>query len=246
MSVLSKLVFISLFNLLIFQWYGNSADAQDMGIGFRIGGGASTHVNEFKFLVNRDQIKLSPSFTENFDASLIYRNILSDNFRIQIEPGIIRMGARYNEDLDNEADFGNFEITTDSKTNIWYSYLPILFQLTTTPPDRLEFPKPWAITTYHATFGFYGSYLIDATFEGSNSGAPLGVPFQGNFSEDVSDQYRDIGAGVIIGAGFEHGLHNKFGIEARAIFGALNAGDSENLNFNPLNLAITFNMYYIF
>jgi len=233
-------------NIFIIHGLWCSINAQDLGIGLRIGGGASSHINEFKFLVNNDQIKLSPSFTENFDASLVYRKILSDNFRIQFEPGIIRMGAAYNEELENEADFGNFEITTDSKTKIWYGYLPVLLQLTTTPPDRLEFPKPWAITTYHATFGFYGSYLIDATFDGTNSGAPLGVPFQGNFSEDVTDQYRDIGAGVIIGGGLEHGLNNKFGIEARAIFGALNAGDSENLNFNPLNLAITFNMYYLF
>lgn len=241
-----RLGHLLLLNILIIHGVLNNVNAQDLGIGLRIGGGASSHINEFKFLVNNDQIKLSPSFTENFDASLIYRKILSDNFRVQLEPGIIRMGAEYNEVLDNEADFGNFEIRTDSKTKIWYGYLPILLQLTTTPPDRLEFPKPWAITTYHATIGLYGSYLIDATFEGTNSGAPLGVPFQGNFSEDITDQYRDIGGGVIIGGGLEHGLNNKFGIEARAIFGVLNAGDSENLNFNPLNIAITFNMYYLF
>lgn len=246
MSAAVKFVFVVLINILIFLGYCNETKAQDLGIGVRIGGGTSSHINEFKFLVNRDQIKLSPSFTENFDASLIYRKILSDNFRIQFEPGIIRMGAGYDEVLENEADFGNFEIRTDSKTKIWYGYMPVLLQLTTTPADRLEFPKPWAITTYHATFGFYGSYLIDATFEGTNSGAPLGVPFQGDFSEDVTDQYRDIGAGLIIGGGLEHGLNNKFGIEARAIFGALSAGDSEDLNFNPLNLAITFNMYYLF
>ncbi|MGF1671096.1 MAG: outer membrane beta-barrel protein [Balneolaceae bacterium] len=231
---------------ILFAGFVQHAYAQKTGIGFRAGVGASTHINEFKFLVNIEQIRLDPNVTENFDAGLIYRNIIADNWRIQLEPGIIRMGARYNQVIENEPDFGSFVINTDSKTNIWYAYMPVLLQLTTTPPDRLEFPKPWAITTYHATFGFYGSYLLDASFRGTNSGAPLGVEFQGDFREDVSDQFRDFGAGVIIGGGLEHGLNSKIGIEARAIFGALSAGDSDILNFNPLNLAVTFNIYFIF
>lgn len=246
MSISSKNTLLFLINILFLLVSVKFADAQNLGVGIRIGGGASTHINEFKFLVNRDKIKLSPSFTENFDASLIYRKILTNNLRIQVEPGIVRLGASYNETLDNTVDFGGFEITTDSKTNLWHAYMPLLVQLTTTPPDRLEFPKPWGETTYHVTAGIYGSYLLDATFEGTNTGAPLGVQFQGDFTEDVSDQYKDFGAGIILGGGLEHGLDQKLGIEIRGIFGALDSGDSERLNFNPLNLALTFNVYYLF
>ena len=194
MSAQVKFVLLFLINILIVHALGNNVKSQDLGIGLRVGGGTSTHLNDFKFIVTNNQIKLSPSFTENFDASLIYRKILTDNLRIQVEPGIIRLGASYNETIAPR-DFGGFEITTDSKTKLWYAYMPLLVQLTTTPPDRLEFPKPWAITTYHVTAGLYGSYLLDATFEGVNSGFPLGVAFEGEFSEDVSNQYKDYGAG---------------------------------------------------
>lgn len=245
MSAAQKLILLFLINIFICLGFAKNTEAQDLGIGIRVGGGGSTHINEFKFIVTNNQINLSPSLTENFDASLIYRKILSDNFRIQIEPGIIRLGASYNETIAPR-DFGGFEITTDSNTKLWYAYMPLLVQLTTTPPDRLEFPKPWAITTYHVTAGLYGSYLLDATFEGVNSGFPLGVAFEGEFSEDVSNQYKDYGAGVILGGGLEHGLDNKIGIELRGIFGALSTGDTERISFNPLDLAITFNVYYLF
>ncbi len=245
MSAQVKFVLLFLINILIVHALGNNVKSQDLGIGLRVGGGTSTHLNDFKFIVTNNQIKLSPSFTENFDASLIYRKILTDNLRIQVEPGIIRLGASYNETIAPR-DFGGFEITTDSKTKLWYAYMPLLVQLTTTPPDRLEFPKPWAITTYHVTAGLYGSYLLDATFEGVNSGFPLGVAFEGEFSEDVSNQYKDYGAGFILGGGLEHGLDNKIGIELRGIFGALSTGDTERISFNPLDLAITFNVYYLF
>ena len=245
MSASVKFFFIFLINIFFFQASGSIVKSQDIGIGLRVGAGASTHLNDFKFIVTNNQIKLSPSITENFDASLLYRKILSDNWRIQIEPGIIRLGATYNETIAPR-DFGGFEITTDSKTKLWYAYMPLIVQLTTTPSDRLEFPKPWAITTYHVTAGIYGSYLLDARFEGVNSGFPLGVAFEGEFSEDVSGQYKDHGAGIILGGGLEHGLDNKIGVELRGIFGALNTGDSELLSFNPLDLAITFNIYYLF
>jgi len=235
-----------LLTVIIFFIFNSFLFAQSTGIGIRAGGGASTHINDFKFLVGDSQISLSPELTENFDVSLIYRKILSNNWRVQVEPSIIRFGARYNETIENISNFGGFDITTNSKTNILYTYLPFIVQLTTTPPDRLEFPKPWAITTYHATLGIYGSYLIDAEFKGTNSGLPLGVEFQGDFNEDVSNQYKDYGAGIILGGGLEHGLNSKFGIEARAIFGALSSGDSDLLDFNPLDLSITFNVYYIF
>lgn len=240
--------FSSLYIFFVFVFYFSlsAAVAQNLGIGIRAGAGISTHFNDFKFLVNTEQISLDPGFSESFDAGIIYRKILSNNWRIQLEPSIIRLGATFDETIDNEDAFGGFEIRTDSKTNVWYAYLPLIIQLTTTPPDRLEFPKPWAATTYHITFGLYGNYLIDAKFKGTNSGAPLGVDFRGDFKEDVSDQYRDIGAGVILGGGFENGLNDKFGMELRGIFGALDAGGSDRLDFNPLNLAVTVNIYYLF
>lgn len=219
-----------------------SAFAQKIGVGVTSGMNASTHINNFRYAVEDIELDFKPRFKVGFNLGIMYRYIFSDHLRMQTEPSIIQLGAEY----DDTFTLRGFEFRSSSKTNLTYIQIPILVQLTTVPPDRAEFPRPWAETTYHVTGGIYGGYLLEATFSGTNRGEPIGIQFEGEFSNDVSGQYSKFDGGVIIGGGFEYGLHTKFGMEVRGMMGILNTGDSQELDFDPKNMAITLALYYMF
>lgn len=220
----------------------NPIIAQNTGIGIKAGLDFSTQLNNFKFNSGDLTLNLSPTFTSGYQIGLIYRNRIAKNFRIQAEPSLLRIGARYNESFT----FRNFEFQTDSETKLLYAHLPVVLELTTTPPDLEEFPKPWEETTYHLTLGIYSSYLVDATFSGINSGSPLGVDFEEEFSNDVTSQFNKYDVGFIIGGGFEYGYQNKIGIESRLIFGVIDSNESNNNKIRLGNLWLSFAMYYLF
>lgn len=227
--------------VILFLFYG-SAFSQDTGLGAKVGFNFGTQLNNFQFTSGDLELDLDPSVMTGFNLALIYRNRIADNFRIQAEPTYLRIGAEYNESFT----FRGFDFETDSKTELSYLHLPLMLELTTTPPDLEEFPKPWEETTYHLSFGLYGSYLVDATFSGTNSGTPIGVDFEEEFSNDVSSQFNSYDAGIVLGGGLEYGYLNKIGFETRLMLGLLNAENENETEFKPNNLAVSFGLYYIF
>lgn len=219
-----------------------TGQAQNVGLGVKAGLDFSTQLNNFQFTSGELELDLNPTFTTGYNLGLIYRNRLTPNVRIQTEPSFLRVGAKYKESFT----FRGFDFETDSETKLSYIHLPVLIELTTTPPDLEKFPKPWEETTYHATIGLYGSYLLDAVFSGTNSGSPIGVDFEEEFSNDVTSQFSDFDAGFIIGGGLEYGYQNKIGIETRLMLGMLNSANASETEFKPNNLSISVAMYYLF
>lgn len=217
------------------------SNAQDLGVGFKAGLEVSTQLNNFTFQSGDLALDLDPKISTGYHLGLIYRNRFARNFRLQAEPTFLRLTSDYNESFI----FRDFEFQTKSETKLSYLHLPIVLEITTTPPDLEEFPKPWEETTYHAKLGFYGSYLIDATFKGVNSGAPIGVEFEEEFSNDITSLLNSYDAGIIIGAGLEYGYQNKLGIESRLLLGFIDSGNSQKNEIRAHNLSISFALYYL-
>ena len=216
--------------------------AQETGIGLKVGTNVSTQLYSFQFTSGDLQIYLDPSFAIGYNLGLVYRERISQNFRLQAEPSFLRIGARYNDSFT----FRGFDFQTDSETRLSYIQLPVMLEWTTTPPDLEEVPIPWEETTYHASFGIYGSYLLDAIFTGSNSGSPIGVDFEEEFTNDVTNQFNNVDAGFIIGGGLEYGYKDKMGIETRLMLGIFNSGNESTVELKPNNLSISFAVYYMF
>ena len=220
----------------------SKVSAQEIGIGVKAGANFSTQLNNFQFTTGDLQINLDPSFTFGYHLGLIYRQRIARNFRMQAEPTFLNIGASYKDSFT----FRGFDFQTDSKTRLSYIQLPLMLEWTTTPPDLKEVPVPWEITTYHASIGLYSSYLVDAIFSGNNSGSPIGVDFDEEFSNDVTDQLNYFDAGFIIGGGLEYGHKDKMGIEARVMLGMFNSGNIRVNEFKPDNLSISIAAYYMF
>ena len=235
--LLSGLFFFNILNAQI-----QTANAQDIGVGLKAGLDFTTQLNNFEFTSGDLELDLDADFITTYHLGLIYRNRISKNFRMQAEPTFLKIGAIYKESFT----FRGFDFQTDSETSLSYIQLPLVLELTTTPPDLEEFPKPWEETTYHATFGLYGSYLLDANFSGTNSGTPIGVDFEEEFSNDVASQFNDFDAGFIIGGGLEYGYMNKIGIETRLMLGMLNSNNASETEFKPNNLSVQVALYYVF
>jgi hypothetical protein len=217
------------------------ANSQNLGIGVTGGVNTSTHLHNFRFAIDDIFLDLSPGVSTGYNAGVIIRQGLTRNLRFQAEPGIAFLGAKY----DDSFTLRGFDFQTDSETELLYVQLPLLIQLTTTPPERTIYGRHWAVTTYHLTSGIFGGYLLDGTFTGTNTGAPIGIEFQGDFSNNITNQYTFYDAGVILGGGLEHGYNTKFGLEARILFSVLNTGDAPQINFRTQNMAATLSFYFL-
>lgn len=215
--------------------------AQDVGLGFKASLNINTQLNNFQFTSGDLALDLSPSVTSGYQLGLIYRNRIRPNIRLQTEPSFSKIGAQYNESFI----FRGFNFETDSEIKLYYIDLPLLIEFTTTPPDLQEFPKPWEETTYHLSFGLYGSYLLDATFTGVNSGNPIGIDFEEEFSNDVTSEFNPLDAGIIVGGGFEYGYLNKIGVQTRLTFGLLNPTSNNQIELKAGNVALSFTLYYL-
>lgn len=234
-------IFITFIATFLMTFTPDSASAQNFGITGSYG--ASSHINNFRFVSDDISLDFSPGTTNSYSVGFVYRRPVTDNLRFQTEPSFIKMGARYEQPFQ----LRGFQFQTDSETELIYLQLPLLIQLTTTPPDRVIFGRPRSDTTYHVTGGIFMSYLIDATFSGTNTGAPIGIDFQGNFTNDIRNQYNDYDGGFILGAGLEYGHSGyKLGIEARFILSALSSGNIPDVDFSPHNIGGTVALYYLF
>lgn len=234
-----KTHFLSLF-ICIFGTVG-TVFSQPLDIGITGGLNMSSHISNFQYSSGDINLDLNPKVSTSYQAGLVVRTQLSRSLRLQIEPSYIQLGAKYNEPFQ----LRGFELETESQTKLQYIYMPLLLQLTTQSPYRVAYGRQQAGTTYHATGGFFGGYLLDARFTGTTRGAPIGVPFEGDFSNNVSYQYPEYDGGIVLGAGLEHGLDQKIGLEARVLLSVFNAGDSSRLMANSQNTALTFSVYFL-
>ncbi len=220
----------------------NNAKGQSVQIGLHAGSNVSSHLKNFKFVDGDIDLDFSPNPKFGFSAGYIVRLPVSNAVRFHLEPTITRIGANY----DDSFELRGFDFETDSQVDLLYIQLPLLFQLSTVPPERTVYGRQQRETTFHLTGGFYGGYLLDATFSGTNRGAPIGIDFEGEFSEEISTQYKKFDGGVIFGGGIEYGERSKLGLEVRAFFSVTDSGNRSVLDsFKPHNMGLTFGVYYL-
>jgi hypothetical protein len=241
MNRLNQLLFSIFFLSILFTTVTEKTMSQRLGIGITGGMNVTSHLNNFRFVSGDIDLDFTPGMTTGFTGGLIVRRPISEKLRFQAEPTISMMGAKYDDDFV----LRGFDFETDSRTRLYYVQLPLLIQLTSVPPERTVFGRQRSETTYHLTGGIYGGYLLDATFSGTNTGAPIGIEFEGNFSENVIDQYKEYDAGVTFGGGFEYGNQSKIGLEARVLFSVIDSGNTTDFSFKPQNLGVTVGLYYI-
>lgn len=237
------LTLLAFFFLLIFTNGLNEAKAQAVDFGIKGGLNISSHLDHFLYEEDDIDLDLKPDIAMGFNVGLLVRKHLLRNLRIQTEPSLIMLGAKY----DDTFSLRGSEFETDSRTDLLYIHLPLLLQLTTAPKQRITYGRKRSKTTFHLSSGLYGGYLLDAKFKGSNSGAPIGIEFEGEFSNDVTSNYKEYDAGGLLGVGFEHGHYSKLGFEVRALVSVIDSGDNPEISsFKHQNMALTFSLYWIF
>jgi len=238
-----RLPFIFIILILSNILFIHNAQAQSVQVGITGGVNMSSHLKDF-WLKNNDgtDIRLNPKITTGFQTGFLARKDFSQVLRLQTEPSLILLGARYQESFQS----GNLQFHTKSRTKLLYVQLPLVLQISTIPKRRTVYGEPFATTTVHLTGGVFGGYLLDANFDGKNTNATDNFTFQGSFSEDVTSRYTDYDGGVIFGGGIEYGNKGKVGFETRAIFSVFDTGNSSDQYwFHPQNMAITFSLYFI-
>lgn len=242
MRNIRTLPILTIVTFFIVSGITNSTKAQSIDWGITGGMSVSSHVNDFWFIQDDISLQLKPDVAIGYNVGFITRTNLSQILRLQAEPTLILLGAKY----DDTFTLRGTEFQTDSRTKLTYVQLPLLLQLTTVPEEQTVYGRKRAKTTFHLSGGMYGAYLLDAQFEGTNTGAPLGIAFEGDFSSDVLAQYSEYDAGVIFGLGLEHGHYRKLGFETRALLSIINSGDDSNKPFfKHRNMAITFSVYFL-
>ncbi|MEL7834394.1 outer membrane beta-barrel protein [Fodinibius sp. Rm-B-1B1-1] len=228
--------------LIIISGFTNNAKAQNIDWGPTAGLTVSSHLNKFWFIEDDIRIRLNPDVAVGYQLGLIGRANISSTLRIQLEPSIILLGAKY----DDSFTLRGVEFETDSRTELTYIQLPLLLQLSTAENQYNVYGRKRSITTYHISGGLFGGYLLDARFEGTNRGAPIGIEFEGGFSNDVTPQYSNYDVGPMLGLGLERGHYNKVGFETRAQFSIIDSGSEKLFFFRPQNIALTFSLYVLF
>ncbi len=232
------LIFVFIFLSLTFAFNSNG---QSLGVGIKGGPNVTTHLQNFRFVSGDIDLNLTPNTTSGFNFGFIYRRQINDNYRFQVEPTILTLGAKYEEGFE----LRGFNFQTESRTELMYIQVPFVFQLSTTPPERTVYGRQYPNTTYHLTGGAYMGYLMNARFSGTNTGAPIGIAFAGDFSNDVTNQYSAFDGGIVVGAGIENGGNNRIGFEGRMIFSAIDNGATLDFDFSPQNIAAVFSIYYL-
>ena len=235
-SILTLLIFFTASGIV------NTTKAQSFDWGVTAGISVSSHLHNFCYIEDDINLELKPNVAVGYNVGFITRTKLSRILRLQAEPSLILLGAKY----DDTFTLRGTEFQTDSRTSLTYIRLPLLLQLTTAPKEQTTYGRRKPKTTFHLSGGIYGAYLLDAQFEGTNTGAPIGVAFEGDFANDVISQYSEYDAGAVFGLGFEHGHYRKLGFETRAQFSLIDsADDPEKPFFKHQNMAITFSIYLL-
>jgi len=233
--------FISAFALLLTLTHTNESSAQSIGVGVKGGPTVTSHLQNFRFVSGDIDLNLTPQTTWGYNFGFIYRRPMNDRYRLQIEPTLLTMGAKYEEGFE----LRGFNFQTESTTELLYFQVPLVFQLSTIPQERRVYGRPYSNTTYHLSGGGYMGYLLNARFSGTNTGAPIGIAFAGDFSNDVTNQYSAFDAGLILGAGFERGNRNMFGLEARLIFSVIDNGATTEFDFSPHNIGGVISLHLV-
>jgi hypothetical protein len=215
---------------------------QSVDWGLSGGMSVSSHLHTFWYIEDDINLQLTPDVAIGYSVGVITRAKLSRILRLQAEPSLILLGANY----DDTFMLRGTEFQTDSRTSLTYIQLPLLLQITTAPKEQTTYGRKKSKTTFHLSGGPYGAYLLDAQFKGTNTGAPVGIAFDSDFTNDVISQYAKFDAGAVFGLGFEHGHYRKLGFEARAQLSVIDSGDDpEKPFFEHQNMAITFSVYLL-
>jgi hypothetical protein len=227
--------------LLLSLTQTTETSGQSLGLGVKAGPSVTSHLQNFRFVSGDIDLNLTPQSTWGYNFGFVYRRPINERYRLQVEPTLLTMGAQYSEGFE----LRGFNFQTESRTELLYFQVPLVFQLSTIPPVRTVYGRQYSYSTYHLTGGAFAGYLMNARFSGTNTGAPIGIAFAGDFSNDVADQYSAFDAGLILGAGFERGYHNMFGLEARLIFSVIDNGATTEFNFSPHNIGAVVSLYLI-
>lgn len=219
----------------------SKSSGQNIGLGIKAGPNVTSHLQNFRFVSGDIDLDLTPQSTWGYNFGFVYRRPVNDRYRLQIEPTLLTMGANYEEGFE----LRGFNFQTESRTELLYFQVPFVFQLTTVPQERIVYGRPYSETTYHLTGGGFVGYLLNASFSGTNTGAPIGIAFAGDFSNDVANQYSAFDAGLILGAGFERGSRRMTGLEARLIFSVIDNGATTEFDFSPHNIGAVVSLYMI-
>ncbi|MDX1638541.1 MAG: porin family protein [Balneolaceae bacterium] len=222
--------------------------AQPVEIGVTGGLNTSNILNDFRFPIGDQVLDLESNLTTGFQAGLVVRKPITRAISLQAEPSLMRIGANIRDSffLPRPAGGGFVPVETDSKAEIFYIHLPVVARISNLPPPQTVYGLPFSYTTFHATGGIFGGYLLDAEFSGTNTADSFGIPFIGEFSNDVTSQFADFDGGIILGGGMEHGNRSKVGFEVRGMLSLMNSGDGPpELEFDTRNMAVTFSLYFI-
>jgi len=110
----------------------NTIKAQSIDWGFTGGMSLSSHIYQFEYIENDINLRLNPDVAVGYSAGFVARTQLSRILRLQAEPSLILLGAKY----DDSFTLRGTEFQTDSRTKLTYVQIPLLLQLTTAPKEQ--------------------------------------------------------------------------------------------------------------
>ena len=213
------------------------SQAQDYGFGGKTGLTVVTQTGNFIFTDGDINVDLESGFMAGYTLGVFTRLAIDNNLRLLTEINYSRYGAAY----DGSFVLQNQQIFTRSTTGIRYIQIPVMVEWFTDPPDLGPYRYQRPYWSWIVKGGLYGGYRVDAVFSGTNTARILGVDFESDFSNDVTDSYKAFDAGLTIGGGIEYGLNRKYGFEARFVMGVLNVGNE----MNTRNRGLVFAFYFV-
>lgn len=221
--------------LLIFGM-GSRAEAQPIELGISAGINLSTHTDKYLY---SGGAAFTPNQAVGYQLGIMARRDLSELFRLQIEPSIIKLGARYQQSFSQQ----DTEMQTDSWTRLIYLQWPVLTQISLDSLEESLFGRSLQNTSLHFTGGLFWNYLLDARFVGTNyAGRSFEAIQQGKFSKDVKNNYSKYDTGIIVGVGMEY--DHRIGFDTRLQYTALQSYNGKPM-YKPKNVAVTFSLTYL-
>ena len=211
--------------------------AQDYSFGVKIGFSVVTQTGNFAYADGEVDLELESGFMAGYSFGVVSRLTLGSNWNLLTELNYSRFGASY----DDSFQFQNQQIFAVGKTRINYIQVPVMVDWQTGPPDLGPYRYQRPYISWHARGGLYGGYRVNARFSGTNTAQILGVDFESEFSNDVTDTFQAFDFGLTAGGAVEYGLRQKFGFETRLVLGMLNAGT----NMDSRNMGLVFGFYWM-
>ena len=213
------------------------SQAQDYRFGVKTGFLSVTQTGNFIFSDGGINVDLDSGYMSGYTLGLFTRLTIDNNLRLLTEINYSRYGAAY----DGSFVIQNQQIFTQSTTGVRYVQVPVMVEWYTDPPDLGPYRYQRPYWSWIVKGGLYGGYRIDAVFSGTNTARILGVDFESDFSNGVTDSYKAFDAGVTIGGGVEYGLTRKYGFETRFVMGVLDVGNE----INTRNMGFVFAFYFV-